>query len=413
MPTLFLRLQSNARHAEDGYQLNVAWCIVEDDGSDRAKGQTDYRGLTDLIDPSADWLQDPGNIVVLVPAEHVLVMSCEVPGRSSGQIRRALPFVVEEFLASDIEAMHLASGPINRGEPISVNLIDRVQLEDWLDCLNSLDIRPGYLISETELIPAQDGGASVLVDGDSCTIRTARQAAAVDRDNLLLALGALELNEIKLVNGQLTDLERGQLDEGVTVHQAEDRADADDGNAFAYLRQSWQEASEPVNLLQGGYTQKRPVSRSQGRWRAVATLAGVWLLVGLIGVIAQGFWAGTQADALETRSADLYRDIFPGETRIINVRRQMSQKLGQRVDGQGRGFAEYLGYLAQGIDRNASILSLNYTETRDELAADLLLRNYDELERMKQRLGQLGVNVDITSAEQQDTGVRARIRLKG
>jgi hypothetical protein len=31
---------------------------------------------------------------------------------------------------------------------------------------------------------------------------------------------------------------------------------------------------------------------------------------------------------------------------------------------------------------------------------------------MKQRLAQLGINVEITSAEQQDSGVRARIRLK-
>jgi general secretion pathway protein L len=132
----------------------------------------------------------------------------------------------------------------------------------------------------------------------------------------------------------------------------------------------------------------------------------------MAGLVTQGLWSSVQADDLETRSADLYRDIYPGEQRIINVRRQMSQKLGQQVEGAGTGFSGYLGYLAQGIDRNASILSLNYTESRNELAADLLLRNYDELERMKQRLGQLGINVEITSAEQQDSGVRARIRLK-
>ena len=69
--------------------------------------------------------------------------------------------------------------------------------------------------------------------------------------------------------------------------------------------------------------------------------------------------------------------------------------------------------LAQGLDRSASILSLTYTETRGELGADLLVRDYDELERMKQRLSQMGVAVEITSAEQQDSGVRARIRLRG
>jgi general secretion pathway protein L len=168
-----------------------------------------------------------------------------------------------------------------------------------------------------------------------------------------------------------------------------------------------------VNLLQDRYAARRPESINFGRWRAVATLTAIWAGVAVVGLVAQGFWADVQADALESRSEALYRDIYPGEDRIINIRRQMSQKLGQSVDGEGRGFNEYLGYLAQGIDRNASILSLNYTQTRDELAADLLLRNYDELERMKQRLSQLGVTVEITSAEQQDTGVRARIRLKG
>jgi len=239
-------------------------------------------------------------------------------------------------------------------------------------------------------------------------IRTRQQAAAVDRDNLLLALAGLEVTELHVNNGQLSDMERGQLDPEIVVHQDDQAADS----LFDYLIERWRNSTAPVNMLQGSYAPKRPQTRGQGRWRAVAALAGIWLVVGMVGLITQGFWASVQADDLEERSADLYRDIYPGEQRIINVRRQMSQKLGQQVDGGGRGFSGYLGYLAQGIDRNASILSLNYTESRNELAADLLLRSYDELERMKQRLAQLGISVEITSAEQQDTGVRARIRLK-
>jgi len=239
-------------------------------------------------------------------------------------------------------------------------------------------------------------------------VRTRGQAATVDRENLLLALSQVPPGELLIFNGELNDLERGQL-EDLELRQADVTADS----AFGILVELWNPSSTALNLLQGGYTAKRPESINFGRWRAVATLAAIWVLVALVGVIAQGFWADVQADALETQSESLYRDIYPDEERIINVRRQMSQKLGQRVDGEGRGFSEFVGYLAQGIDRNASILSLNYTAARDELAADLLLRNYDELERMKQRLGQLGVNVEITSAEQQDTGVRARIRLKG
>jgi len=407
MPTLFLRLLSHARQDEDGHHLAAAWCIVEDDGSNRARGETDYRGLSDLIDPSAEWLADPNNIVALIPTEFALVLACDVPGRSTGQIKRALPFVVEEFVTADIESMHLACGPITRGEPVAVNAIERVVLENWLECLRSLNIVPGYLIAEAELIPVNDG-ASILLDGENTIVRTRQHAAAVDRDNLLLALAGLEVTQLHVCNGQLSDMERGQLDPEIEVHQDDQAAES----LFSYLIERWRERSSPVNMLQGLYTPKRPQTRSYGRWQAVAVLAGVWLVVGMVGLVTQGFWASVQADGLEERSANLYRDIYPGEQRIINVRRQMSQKLGQQVDGGGSGFSGYLGYLAQGIDRNASILSLNYTESRNELAADLLLRSYDELERMKQRLAQLGINVEITSAEQQDSGVRARIRLK-
>ncbi len=62
---------------------------------------------------------------------------------------------------------------------------------------------------------------------------------------------------------------------------------------------------------------------------------------------------------------------------------------------------------------NVTITSLNFTDARGELAADLLLGDYDELDQLKENLERRGVQVGITSAEQQDTGVRARIRLGG
>jgi len=409
MPKLFLKLETPARRDEEGYHLDVAWQIRENDNAVRADGVTDFRGLSDLIDPGSDWLNDPANIVVFVPAERVLSLRCEVPGRSTGQIRRALPFVVEEFVATDIEAMHLAHGPIRRGEPVPVSLIDRPLLEDWLEALAALGIKPGELLSEAELMPITDGGATLLFDGDEVIVRTADQTASIDRDNLLLALGTGGLRKLTLINGSLTDMERGQLPPELDVETVEGHAES----AFECLIEWWAEGVAALNLLQGPYAPRKTRSPGLERWRAVAVLAGVWLALALVGLTTQAFWASTRADALEAQSNDLYREIYPGEQRIINVRRQMQQKLGERVDGGGVSFTDYVGYLAQGIDRNASILSLNYTESRNELGADLLLKNYDELERMKQRLGQLGVGVEITSAEQQDTGVRARLRLKG
>jgi general secretion pathway protein L len=354
-------------------------------------------------------LQNPSNLVVMVPAEHVLAMTTEVPGRSVGHIRRALPFVVEEYLAADVEQMHLAHGPIKRGMPVRVNLIDQTYVDDWVACFEELGLKPGFMVSDAELLPVHEAGATVLLEPETALIRTDNQAASIDRDNLGLALGSLEVDLIDVVNGALDGLTAGQLDTGIDIRSGDDAEPP-----LAYLARRWRELPDVVNVLQGQYTPARPPTQNVYRWRSVASLAAIWLLLGLIGMTAQGIWSSVQADALSERSVALYKDIYPGETRVnaANVLRLTRAKLGQSGGGGGVGFTAYLGHLAQGMDRSVSIWSLTYSETRNELAADLQLSNYDALEQLKQRLNRLGVEVEITSAEQQDSGVRARVRLQ-
>jgi type II secretory pathway component PulL len=92
----------------------------------------------------------------------------------------------------------------------------------------------------------------------------------------------------------------------------------------------------------------------------------------------------------------------------------MQAQLGGRSGNVGGGgFTSYLADLGAVLNSNAVITSLNYTDARGELAADLLLRGYEELDQLKENLEQRGLDVAITSAEQVDSGVRARIRIGG
>ena len=412
MPTLFIRLLAPITRDDEGFHLDGEWLIAEDGGAVRAKGLADYRGLGELIDPDVEWLHNSDNIVAILPGEHVLGVSCEVPGRSVGQIRRALPFVVEEFVATDIEGMHLACGPIRRGEKVRCNLIDQSLLDDWLACLRELNLAPGHMVSEAELLPCDPGQVSVLFEANTVLVKTTDQAATVDRSNLLLALGSVAAQEVLLINGTLDEIELDQLDGDVNVRTA-DTGEGVGDTTLAYLATRWRLQPDTISLLQGAYTPTRPTGDTMARWQGVATLAGAWALVVMFAMIAEGFWASVQADRLQAASEDLFRNIFPDDRRITNVRRQMQAKLGGRTSGGGPGFTDYLGQLGAVLSSNVTITSLNFTDARGELAADLLLGDYDELDQLKENLERRGVQVGITSAEQQDTGVRARIRLGG
>jgi general secretion pathway protein L len=407
MPKLFISLSSPALATEDGFDVRSAWMIQEDDGRVRARGETDFRGLAELIDPGTGWVGVPGNVVVTVPSEHVLSLSCEVPGRSIGQIRRALPFVVEEYVTSDIESMHLASAPLRRGAPVRVNLVERELLDGWLACLGALSIHPGYLFSDAELLPVRPGEASLLLDGTRALIRTPDQAAALDRDNLPLGVAALDVERLVVVHGSLTDLEAGQLAQEVEVVHADEHGA---GTALEYVAAVWRDAGA-INLLQGAYRARQPTNSAWQRWRAVAALAAVWIGIALIAMTTEAIYASYRADALSAESERLYREIFPQERRVTNVRRQLQARLGERADVEA-GLMPFLTALASVTGDVTRVQSLNFTGDRGELAVDLTVAGFDALDRVKGRLEQQGVAAEIASAEQLADGVRARIRLR-
>lgn len=413
MPTLFIRVLSVAQPLSEGYQIGGEWLILENDGAERGRGVTDYRGFAELVDPSAEWLSNPANVVLIVPSEHVLGVNCEVPGRNVNQIRKALPFVVEEFVATDIEGMHLAHGGIQRNRPVHCNLIDRVLLAGWQDCFASLGIPPGFVVSEAELLPDEPDTAFALFDGDHVLIKTGGQAATLDRANLPFALGGVEESRLRVVNGTLTDAEHEQFHERLEVFS--DTANARTDTTLGYLAHRWRSHPEAINLLQGEFSPPSTSSVDTARWRSIAVLAACWVGVALIALLAQGFWANHQASKLEAEAIALYKDIYPQDKRVTtaNVRRRTATHLGEGgADSNEAPFLSLLGVVAGSLDPKAFLQRVTYNGNRSELGIDLIVTSYDELDRVKEALSGQGLNVEMGGAQQQeDNKVRTTLRL--
>ena len=92
--------------------------------------------------------------------------------------------------------------------------------------------------------------------------------------------------------------------------------------------------------------------------------------------------------------------------------RQMQVAMGEGGGSGGRGLIENLHSLGAAITPDSNIQSLNYTIERGEMAVDLFIPGYEELDRVKDQLASRGLSVEIASAEQQERGVRARMRVR-
>ena len=433
MPTLFIRALSIPRPLDEGFEISCEWLVVDPDGRHHSRGSGDFTcapvdepdftplwrrsgssdGTANGTESGEEWALNPANVVLLAPGQHVLSVTCEVPGRNAGQIRRALPYVVEEFIAGNIEGSHIASGPVRRGKPIRCCIIDDGLLRDWLACLRALGIRPGYLVSEAELLPVEPRTASVLFENGHALLRTENHAATIDRGNLLPALMSLDLDRLTLINGGLTDIEASQLE--IEVNGGNPVLLAGEGDLIGYFAERWRAQEAALNLLQGEYAPEVPRNAHTTRWRSIALLAAAWLLLGIAAKAATGIWSAVEADSLESEALAIYAGIFPGDrtATVQNIRRRMQARLGERPDVTGKSMVHFTGDLAVVMDKSMTLIGIDYNESRGEFATELLVRRYDDVDRVREALEARGVQAEIASAEQVERGVQARLRMRG
>lgn len=421
--TLFIRLLTPAERLGDGFRLHCQWLLADADGQ-RRQGWADYQGLQALAngqgaeEGAPDLAGQMPEVVALAPNDHVLCLECEVPGRRAGQIKQALPFVVEEFLATDIEDLHIAPGPVRSGAPVRCGLVAKKILEDWLACLASVNLPPQHLVAESELLPSDPECASILFDDAVALVRSGGQAANVERANLGLALSALKVGAVRCLNGALTEAERDLFDGDVFDAEggAEVAPAAENGfepSVISYLADRWAHQDGLVNLLQDAYKPAHRAASEAGHWRRIAALAGLWLLLGVAGMAAKGWWSSSQADALEAQSLAVYRSIFPEDRSVTaqSLRRRLTSRLGAPTQDRGVSLVTLMGHLAAALKPSMTVASIDYNRARGEFNVDLLLRNYEEVEALREALG-ANAETEITSAEEVDAGVRARFRLR-
>ena len=111
----------------------------------------------------------------------------------------------------------------------------------------------------------------------------------------------------------------------------------------------------------------------------------------------------------------IYAGIFPRDrtATVQNIRRRMQARLGERPDVTGKSMVRFTGDLAAVMDKSMTLMGMDYNEARGEFATELLVRRYDDVDRVREALEARGVQADIASAEQVERGVQARLRMRG
>jgi len=364
-------------------------------------------------------------LTVIVPSALTFLTNVSIPASHLRQIQQALPFVVEELIAEDIESVHIATQAKldPKAQSYDIAVIKHEVLIDVLDVFAKCRLKPKVLVPEIYLIPYQTQSLSLLVDDQQVLLRWGDytgSSVALSHSDMLSSLLTDTLAKLHIQHLQLISFDASN-DEIIASAKKQFEPFVIQENHYKgtvselLAEKAANNAYPAINLLQGGYSSESKSHLLDTQGFKVVQTAVIVLAIYLVTSLGTGFYFDYQTEQVQEESKNLYRKLFPGERRVINPKRQMLTHLGRSgTSSGGNQFLSLLGHVAEKWNSNGVTPELNqlrYNVDRNQLQVELKTQSIAQLDEFKQRLLSAGIQVEINSANEQDNGVIGRVNI--
>lgn len=352
---------------------------------------------------------DQRPVYVLIPTSDVLLTQVEVPPGASRQLQSMLPFLLEDELAQDVDALHISLLK-QEGSIAYVSVVDKSSFEGWLEACQQAGINIKKVLPDSLALPWKEKDIVTAQLGSQWLVRSGLYAGVSAEEAWL----APWLTSLLVSNSaEVMEEEEGDSDSDGNNSEAEQPqvirsfSPAPEIPATTLPGQWQQEPPElvmqllakgaqlsKVNLLSGEY---RPQSSWLKHWKvwqksAVAACLVVTVLVAQhvmsIQVLEQ------QGKELRSESERIFRDIFPNKRKIPTVSYLKSQMRTEetRLQGgdSGSGLLNWLSELQPHLKHvpQIAINGLKYDSNRGELRIQASSDDFQPFEKMRSSLSE-------------------------
>jgi general secretion pathway protein L len=349
--------------------------------------------------------------IVLIPGEDVLTTTVKLPSKRRRQAVKALPFVLEDSVASDVTLEHLAVGPANAQGETLVAITRKQQLRDLLQSFADAGITPHRMLPDYAMLPEIPDTWRVVVSGDRAIVRCPDGtgfSTPVSRLPLLLNTGQ--------------DLENDRPNRTASVIRTSDAA-------APVLPGSWQideqlvdsslqylaaePSSETLNLLQGEF---RVIQQDSWNWRPWATAALLALVAVTLGLLDTGLETvrlNRAADQLQAAMVELAREALPDTQQIRDPQTQLLIAWRQLSD-RGAGDADFLPLLnrvsATIGQQPVTVLGIDFKDGTLTLA--LQGSSLQQLDGLRQQIERQGLYASLLNASTENDSARSSLVIQ-
>ena len=370
-------------------------------------GQARHGELTEILSEAAS-----SRLVLILPAASVVLHKVSIVAKSKNQIAAALPYALEDELASDIEQMHFAYRTLDKQ---SGNQLVAVIERDLVQRLHALIVQYQFesvlLLPQMLMVPWQAESWSLFVQREQALLRKdISDGYAMD----VVAMPELLTTERELYKRQHDSESAPEL----KIYNFSPDQEVEGGShlggdseALAVMARYWLDNPDTeINLFQGEYQIVRPMRDLLRQWSMAAGIAVIALVIYLMNVAVDNYLLARERDALEASMQSLYETVF-NEKPAGNPADSMRKKLAAlgSESGDSNNFISVI--LVSGkeflADSQTSITRLRYTG--NDIEVDLETTSIEQLEKLQQKLIAASVKAELKAVSNDNGKVRGRL----
>jgi general secretion pathway protein L len=353
----------------------------------------------------------------LVDARELQLTDVELPAASRRAQAQALPYALEEQLLTPVEQLVFATQRLSPTR-LACAVFDGAALEEGLATLAAAGIEPAHAVPDALCTPRDDDSWTLLVDDADAFLRTGAHAACrfplahwrAFVGQALVTAQAGRRQKLRVIGGSeaLAAQLASEFPALVVSNETERRR-------CVRLLAAGCERGVPLDLLEALPGRRRTAGGAARRWWLASAALFAAVAVGHAAFLAWHVSAlEARLDTARIATRTSFGELFPGITRVEDVRVQALQALAELDDGRGATpFLDTFASAAAALPADATPRLEHLGYGNGALEMRVVARDMSALESYQQALAAARLGVRLMSVESRDGGAVGLLRIGG
>ena len=415
MNTIIIRTPETSYYLDKN--TNLQWCII---GNGKKEKQVETTGKIEDFTSYYKSLTSNGNsnytVVLALPSTMVLYKNIATNEKHRKYLSSTLPYLVEEYLADNIEEMHIQHSALNNiSGHISVCAIKNNLIKDIIALFNQYLIPLDSLIAEAQLYNTEKNSISLFLDKSSLIIvNKDDQGIVASHETIINYFDNIKTTED--VNNVILKYttETCQKDISLITNAVQNKLSIDtiklDCTILDYISETYKKKlknNSIVDLRQGAYACKRKIGKLIHKWKPIAIALCCLFVIDILISTGLGFSYLQKKNDLWKINTEKYIAIFPKDQQAIRALQKKDYKfdvqkmLKNRMKGFDQGTTDntflFVWYRLSAAIEEAKLQSLlekiDYSSNSKKIKLEFSGGDIQEVNKLKSILDKYNLDV--------------------